>query len=63
MGAGLTGGLADWLTSLLVEPAEGEDVFGSVCVLGLPLLARLEKVRLEKVRLEKVRAARPRPDV
>lgn len=32
------------LLSLLVEPAEGEDVFGSVCVLWLPLLVRLEKV-------------------
>lgn len=30
--------------SLLVEPAEGEDVFGSVRVLWLPLLVRLEKV-------------------
>lgn len=34
----------DWSASLLVEPAEGEDVFGSVRVLRLPLLVRLEKV-------------------
>lgn len=27
--------------SLLVEPAEGEDVFGSICVLGLVLLLTL----------------------